>query len=158
MKYLFLLIFVGGGIAMLVVGVRQYLLQRELTANPRPIKVTITRSDVHVSKSSDTDNRPLRDNSTTSYRPELTFAYTVDGKSYESDLLRPTDIVTGYASHESAAEVLKPYPLGATVDAWFSPARPDKAFLLNEPGNGPVVFMIVGVGMAVAMLLLARFL
>lgn len=157
MKYVFITIFVAGGIALLFVGARQWWMQRQLIANPQRVKVTITRSEVKSSKSSDTDSRTLRSNSTTSYTPELKFTYQIDGKTYESDMLRPTDIGTGYASHESAAEVLKPYPLGATVDAWVSRYHPDKAFLLNEAGWGPVVLMIVGAVVPVIVLLLARF-
>jgi hypothetical protein len=158
MKYVFIGFFVVLGVMLLVVGVRQHFQQRQLTANPQRVKVTITKSEVKVSKSSDTDSRTLRDNSTTSYRPELNFMYQVDGKTYESDMLRPTDIGTGYASHDGAAEVLKPYPLGATVDAWVSPTRPEKAFLLNEPSSGPLVFMIVGAVIPVCVLLLSRWL
>jgi len=58
--------------------------------------------------------------------------------------LRANSIVTGYASREAAAEVLQPYPVGATVRALVDPSMPDKAFRLAEAGAGPVVFMIVG--------------
>lgn len=138
------LIFGSFGAFMFVYGLRQFLLQKRLLRNAVPITAVITRSEVFSSRSADTDRRPLRDTSTTTHRPELRFRYELGGASYESDLLRANSIVTGYASREAAAEVIQPYPVGATVRALVDPSMPDKAFLLAEAGAGPVVFMIVG--------------
>lgn len=138
------LIFGGFGLFMFVYGLRQFLLQRRLLRNAVPVMAVITRSEIFSSRSSSIDRRPLRDTSTTTHRPELRFRYEVNGKAYESDLLHPNSIVVGYASRESAAEVLGPYPLGATVQALVDPGVPDRAFLVAEAGSGPVVFMIVG--------------
>jgi len=138
------LIFGGFGVFMFVYGARQFLLQRRLLRNAVPITATVTHSAVFSSTSSDTDRRVGRSNSTTTHRPDLRFRYEVGGQSYESDLLHPNSIVVTYASREAAAEVLKPYPLNATVRALVDPALPDKAFLVAEAGAGPKVFMIVG--------------
>jgi hypothetical protein len=139
------LVFGGFGVVMLYVGVTQFFLQRELTADPRRVTATIVHSAVKQSKSADTDNRPLRDNSTTSHDPEVRFTYTIDGKTYESDLLRPTIIVRTYASRSSAEKELEPFPLGATVEAYYGVRHPAKAFLVLEKSVGPVVFIVVGI-------------
>ena len=72
-QLLVFLVFGGFGVVMLYVGVTQFFVQRELTHNPSRVAATIVHSAVKQSKSADTDNRPLRDNSTTSYDPEVRF-------------------------------------------------------------------------------------
>ncbi len=157
-KLLIFSAFLAFGVMMLYVGITQFFLQRELTSNPRRVTATIVRSEVIRSESSDTDNRPLRSNSTTSYTPEVRFAYTIDGKPYESDLLRPTIIVQGSASRESAEETLKPFPVGATVEAYYGVNRPAQAYLVLETSAGPVVFIVVGLVVPVIAGLVVRYL
>lgn len=139
------IIFGGFGFVMLYVGVTQFVLQRRLLANAERVDVVIVHSEVLTTTSSDTDSRLLRNNSTTSHRPDVRFRYRVAGTEYESDLIHPNIIVTGYASRESAAEELVPFPLNATVRAYVDPARPSKAYLIAEAGKGPIVFIIIGV-------------
>jgi hypothetical protein len=110
-----------------------------------PIEVEIIKSEVFKSVSADTDRRLERNNSTTSYRPDVRFRYAYGGQEYESDLLRPTIIVQGYASKESATEELARFPVGARVPAFIDPQHPDKAYLKNEEFAGPIVFIILGI-------------
>ena len=74
----------------------------------------------------------------------MKFRYRVGGAEYESDLLYPTIIVQTYASRESAAEALMPFPLTAAVKAYVDPTLPGKAYLIASAGAGPVVFMVLG--------------
>lgn len=144
-RWITFLIFGGGGLVLLYVGATQYFLQRRLMTNAMAIEVEIIKSEVFKSVSADTDQRLNRSNSTTSFRPEIRFRYTFDGREYESDLLGPTIIVQGYASAENAAKELAPYPLGSRALAFVDPQHPDKAFLKKEELAGPAVFMILGV-------------
>ena len=144
MRWLFVLLFAGLGAMLVYVGVTQFFLQRRIAANARPVDAEITRSDVTKSVSMDTDRSVARNTSTTSYTPNVAFRYSVGGTIYESDMFRPNIIGTGYASHEDATAELAPFPLGAKVTAWVDEAHPDKAFLILEKGNGPIVFMLVG--------------
>jgi hypothetical protein len=143
-RWIAFIIFGGGGLVLLYVGVTQYFLQRRLLANAITIEAQIIKSEVHKMVSTDTDTRLLRDNSTVSYRPDVQFRYTFRGVAYESDLLRPTIIVHDYASSGSVLEELAPFPVGAKVRAFVDPEIPDKAYLLQESGGGPLVFIIVG--------------
>jgi len=139
------LIFGGFGLVMLYVGVTQYFRQRRLLRRAQPVNAIILKSEVFSSKSADTDSRLQRDNSTTTHRPEVRFRYEVNGQTYESELLYPNIIVVTYASRESAAEALAPYPLNAKVHAFVDPSLPGQAYLIAEAGAGPVVFIIIGV-------------
>ena len=144
-RWITFLIFGGGGLGLLYVGVTQYFLQRRLIAHALPIEVEIVKSEVFKSVSADTDQRLDRNTSTTSYRPDVRFRYTYDDQEYESDLLQPTIIVQSYASAHNAAKELAPFPVGAKVLAYMDPQHPDKAYLKREEFAGPLVFMILGV-------------
>src|SRR5262245_40084815 len=137
------ILFGGFGIVLLVVGIKNYRQQRRFLISPRSIEVTITASEVKKIVSHD-NNPDGRDTSTNSYRPVIRFTYTIDGKSHESDLLRPCEIVHDFASSSSAQDVIAPYPVGKKVMAWYQPTDPDKAFLLAEGSAAPFIFMIVG--------------
>jgi hypothetical protein len=138
------IIFGGFGLVMLYVGVTQMVTQRRLLANAERVDAVIVHSDVFSSTSSDNDSRPLRSTSTTTHRPDVKFRYRVKGKDYESDLMYPNIIVQTYASRESAAEALVPFPLNAAVRAYVDPSLPDKAYLIASAGSGPTVFIIIG--------------
>lgn len=131
------LIFGGMGLMLLYVGATQWRLQRRLMSHAQPVMARIVRSEVHSSVPRDNDE-------TTTHRPELRFRYQVDGRPHESDLLHPTAIVRGYASAQAVNEVLKPYPLGASVVAYVDRQHPDKAFLVPEASSGPMVFIVLG--------------
>ena len=150
--------FLAFGVVMVYVGVTQFWLQRELTATPRRVTATIVSSEVKASESADTNRDTLRSNSTITYRPDVRFAYEINGKPYESDLLYPTIIVRTYASHGSAAAELKPFPAGATVEAYYGVNRPAQAYLVHETSAGPVIFIIVGLIAPVAAFLVLRYL
>lgn len=140
-----LLIFGGFASMFLYVGFTQWWQQRRNLEHAESIDATIVHSDIKSSTTADTDGRVGFSNSTTSHSPEVRFRYVVSGDTYESTRLRATIIERGYASRESAAEELKPFPLHATVRAWVNPAHPEQAFLLAERSNGPIVFLILGV-------------
>ncbi|WP_167755839.1 DUF3592 domain-containing protein [Vitreimonas flagellata] len=144
MRWVFVLMFAGLGAMMLYVGVAQYVLQHRIAEYARPIEVEIIHSEVTRSLSSDTDPSLSRNTSTTTYTPEVRFRYVVEGRAYESAMMRPNIIETTYGSHEDAAAALADYPLGARVQAWVDDAHLENAFLILEKGIGPIVFTIVG--------------
>ena len=125
-------IFGGGGLALLYVGVTQYFLQRRLMANAIAIEVEIIKSEIFQSVSADTDQRLNRNNSTTSFRPEIRFRYTFAEREYESDLLRPAIIVRGYASAENAAKELAAFHIGANRWPMSTRGIPTKLFLKKK--------------------------
>lgn len=138
------IVFGGFGLVMLYVGATQYVEQKRLLANARPVEAEITRSEVKSSKSSDSDGDVGSSNSTISYTPEVEFRYRVGGVEYRSDRIYPTIIGRGYATHDGAAELIRPFAVGAKVKAFVDDTRPDRAFLIAEAAAGPMVFMIIG--------------
>lgn len=142
-RIIVLILFGGLGAVMFTVGLRQHMQERRLLAAARPVPAVITLSQVRTSTSADTDRRLLRDNSTTTHTPEVRFRYEVAGKTYESDMLQPCEILTS-GSREGAAEKLLPFPVGAEVTAYVDPREPHKAFLIPEKSAAPTVFILIG--------------
>jgi len=158
MAAIFALALGGLGIMLLVVGTRELLIQRSVMANAVEVEAVVLSANVTTSTSPDTDQRLLRDNSTKSYVPEVRFAYTVGGVRYESDLLYPTVIVTGYASRESALAEIQEYTQGAKVRAYADAANPQRGFLRFESSVNPQWFIVAGVLTLVFLAILWRFL
>lgn len=134
----------GFGLMMLYVGLTEFAAQRRAMSSAAAVEAEIVSSSVSESRSSDTDTRPLRDNSTVSYTSNVRFRYAVAGMTYESDQLRPTVIVQGHASRDGAEEEIRAYPAGARVNAWVDPAAPERGFLVKEKSAGPLVFLVLG--------------
>lgn len=143
MRWLFVLMFGGLGLMLLVVGAAQYFLQKRIAAHARPVQAEIIRSEIIRSESKDTDTSLTRSTSTITWSPEVAFRYEVNGIFYESEMLRPNIIGTSFASREEAAAEIAAFPVGARVSAYVDEAHPGKAFLLMEAGSGPIVFMLV---------------
>ena len=138
-------LFGGLGLMLLVVGTTQLWQQRRNMKHARSVLATIEHSAVVSHTSADTDGELLRSNSTTSHTPEVRFRYLVGGRTYRSERLYPSVIGRGYASVEAAQAELAPYPVDAQVQAWVNPAHPEQGFLRAEAGQGPLVFLVLGV-------------
>jgi hypothetical protein len=131
-------IFAGFAIVMFVVGLRQFIQQRRLLANPQRVEVAIIESRVQeFINTSNSDSR----NEVTSYRPIVRFQYRIDHKTYESDLIQPSEVESDLGTMSAAREVIAPYPVGAIVDAYYAAALPGKAYLSPKSSTAPIVFM-----------------
>ncbi|MCX5689030.1 MAG: DUF3592 domain-containing protein [Planctomycetota bacterium] len=162
MDWIMLAIFVvmlgGLGIMLITVGTREFLLQRRLMAAAVAVEATILECQVTTSTSTDSDSRLLRSNSTTSYAATVRFAYTFRDVRYESDLLYPTAIQQGYASHEAAQAELRDLSPGSTVQAFADASMPERGFLRLESSTNPAWFIIAGILTLLFLLVLSRFL
>jgi hypothetical protein len=138
------LICCGIAAMFLYVGTTQFWQQRRNLAHSERVDAVIVHSAVKTSTSSDTDQRVGFSNSTTSHSPEVRFRYVVSGQEYESDRIYPSIIGRSYASASAAADVLSPFPVDRKIRAFVNQAHPEQAFLIAEAGNGPIVFMILG--------------
>jgi hypothetical protein len=158
MLAIFVLMFGGLGIMLIGVGVREWFIQRRVMATAVGVDAVILSAEVKSSRSADTDQRLLRDNSTTSHTPEVRFEYVFNGVRYESDMLYPTVIVRGYASRESAAEEIRAYTPGATVKAFADASFPERGFLRLDSSSNPKWFIAAGVVTLIFLAVISRFL
>jgi hypothetical protein len=145
MKIIFVGAALGLGIMLLSVGIRELVLQKRTLDGVMPVDAVIVSAEVVKSTSPDMDRRLLRNDSTTSYSPEVRFRYTLADMTYESEMLRPTIIVRGYASESAAKEEIQTFSPGAVVTAFVNPEYPSRGFLIAERSAAPAVFITVGI-------------
>jgi hypothetical protein len=131
------LVFGGAGLALLYVGATQWRLQHRLLSHARPVAARILESEVHTVPAADEDDYP-------SHHPEIRFRYQIDGRTHESDRLRPSIIGHGDGSAEDVAALLRPFPKGASVVAYVDPQHPTHGFLIPQASPGPAVFTALG--------------
>jgi hypothetical protein len=70
----------------------------------------------------------------TLYRASVTYEYTVDGRQYVGSQIRFFD--EGYSDPQPARDKAVQYPVGASVDVYYSPEDPSSAVL--EPGASQI--------------------
>lgn len=114
-----------------------------------PTEATIVAAEVAERTDSDGD---------TTYRPEITYRYTVDGQTHEHDNVFPGGFRRWSGQESWAKEWITEYPDGQTVTVHYDPSDPGSAYLVDDGlPNGwlflPLVagfFSIVAIGLFVS--------
>ncbi|MBN8712260.1 MAG: hypothetical protein BGO12_18025 [Verrucomicrobia bacterium 61-8] len=113
-------------------GVRTVLQARESATWPSAQGIILSST---VKTQSDSDG--------TTYKPEVTYTYTVDGTEYRGDLIaygmKGSSASYGFAQHYD-----KKYPEGSTIPVAYDPAKPQTSVL--EPGVSKRAFITVAFG------------
>lgn len=128
------------GLAATGYGAYDYVQQSDAVTNSVEVEAEIT--DVGVEADSSGRGADV------TYRPTVRFTYEYDGASYTSTNVFPSDISPNYDTRSEARSVLEGYQPGDTATAYVSPDQPGEAFLKNQTSNAPLIF--VGVGLFVA--------
>lgn len=107
---LFCLAFAGGGAFF-------YLQQEREVSQAQPTNATVISSRT--------------EHGSDDYLVDITYNYTVDGHTYESD-----DVYPGTGQKEKdvfkAEEIVSNYPEGKTVTAYYNPDNPSNSFLIKQ--------------------------
>lgn len=90
--------------------------------------------------------------SSTSYLPQVTYSYAVNGTVYESHRVAYGS-TPSYNSHQKAEEYLTPYLEGASVDVFYNPEKPGES-VLNQTMRSMTVGLVVGIIFVVVMVCL----
>jgi hypothetical protein len=125
-----------GGLVLVVVvglafaGIAGYLVTEQNAAieASEPIDATVVSSEVVVEVDTDSDG------TTRSYYPAITYEYTVDGRTYRSDNVVPGPGRTT-KGQGWARDVVADNPAGADVTAYYDPATPARAYLVEARTN-----------------------
>lgn len=99
-----------------------------------PVRATVTSAEVQSHTSHDSDG-----GTSTSYSPEVRYAYEVSGRTYASRSTLPLDIS---ASRSWAKEIVGRYRPGRTAEAFYNPADPSDAFLVKQYSFFPYFFVL----------------
>lgn len=131
------------GFVVLVFGFLQFQKARESSGWPTVIG-TVVSSEVEMKRTTRDAGRDIR----ITYRPDVEYAYSVNGTDYTSDKFA---IQTVQHKNPRAAENdLVPFPVGGDVTVYYDPTNPDSSVL--RPGATLVnylIMLLVGVGMIV---------
>lgn len=147
-------VIVLAGVVTGVVGVRR--LRRAWASRAWPsVKGTLVRSEVVLSEEeterSDDEPRPP-----STWKAELHYEFEVGGRRFEGTRYALDVIDTN--DRGRAADIVRAFPTGATVDVFYEPANPENCVLRPGISGGSAIFPLVGVamvGLGLSMLWLA---
>ncbi len=108
----------------------------------RPTEATVQSTDVAVQTDDDGDR---------SYRPVVTYEYTVDGETYTTDNVFPGGFARWDDSRARAERIAGQYRPGDTVTVHYRPGEPGHAYLRNDGFPdvwwvGLLCVMVLGLG------------
>lgn len=78
----------------------------------------------------------------TSYKPDITYKYSVNNKSFTGNRIRT--LSPNYKSAESAQEKTNLYPVGSKIAIYYHPQAPDKSLLIVGIHQGSYVILAFG--------------
>lgn len=90
-----------------------------------PTDATVESLDIVIERDDDDDE----------FRPDITYAYEVDGQSYESDNVLPGDFRRWSTDRTWAENITGHYEVGQQVTVYYSPRDPSQAYLQNDDGK-----------------------
>lgn len=117
------LIFMGLGISL-------SLQQQRKIMTYQPIEVTILSERLIRSDSGE---------SGTTYRAEITYSYSIEGKTYQSNNVFPIKIS---GPRSQAQRVLDQFEPEETVEGFYNPEDPSQAFLIKKYSILPYIFIL----------------
>jgi hypothetical protein len=127
----FALVFVAGGALFGSFGMVSLTREYRRLATWEPVQATVLGKRV--------DERYDSEGST--YRPEVTYRYSVSGRTYTSTRTLP---INEGRSGGWAQRVIAPFSVGGTYTAWYDPANPSDAFIVRAHAIIPPVFSAIG--------------
>lgn len=79
------------------------------------------------------------------YSEQIRFTYTVDGQRFQDGRLR-RDFARMCEPKKTIAAILERYPVGANVQGWYDPDRPQIGVIERSPGTMHWVMIAVNCG------------
>jgi hypothetical protein len=128
--------FVLSAIALAAYGTSRVVEQDHLIRAAVPAEATVRSVTI---ENHTTTGSGRYSSTSTSYRPKVTFDYTVDGRAFTSSTVTPVET---WGAHDWAAAVAARFPAGSRATAYYDPASPARAFLLPEYQFSPYLLAI----------------
>ena len=136
-KVIFALIFIAGGIGLIIWGYGIVKKAKASTGWPT-VEGTVVSAKVERKKS--TSGR--RRGSSTTYKAEVVYDYSVEDTPYSSNRISFGEYSSGNPNH--ARQIVNRYPQGGEVTVYFKPGQPKISVL--EPGESWSTYMPLGMG------------
>lgn len=135
---LFLLIFAGLGMVILILSIRG---RRKAKASLAWPGTTGEIVEARVERQTDEDSDG---NTEIRFTPRVEYRYTVKGKELSSRTMA-FGLTTSYSSASKAEEKIRPYSIGKTVTVYYNPEKPGEAVLERETGSATLGLVIGGI-------------
>ncbi|QIF01471.1 DUF3592 domain-containing protein [Roseimicrobium sp. ORNL1] len=132
MAKIFTLLFILAGLGLLVLGVVRYR-EGKASNSWTEVPAKVESADMGRTKNKTAGSR---------YHAHVTYTYEVQGVSYTSRRVGLAGQESGSENH--AQSLLKQYPVGSTVKAYYDPTRPEKAVLIRGVGSSVWTVFVVG--------------
>jgi hypothetical protein len=113
--------------------------QHRKVVTSQPVEAVVVSSGVE---------EQVNDEGGTMYRPSVVYRYDVGGRSYTSSEIFP---LTAWASErrETAERFVRPFAVEQSVEAYYNPEEPSRAFLLKRYSFLPYLFILVSAPLTV---------
>lgn len=134
-------LFLTGGVLMAGYGFKQYQEQKQSLENAVNTSVRVTDTNVRT----DSSRRGGID-----YQAEIQFEYSYEGESYSNDFIYPLDDDRAFELEADAEEFISNFNVGSQTTGYVNPENPGQGFLLKKRTDQPLIFMLIGVMMALA--------
>lgn len=110
------------------------MLQRSLQRGEfERIEAEVLHSELRSQTETDSGAR------STTYFPEIRYEYTVDGETFTSESVYPTQL-GGTSNHSKMQSLVDSHPVGERVEAYYHPENPDRSFLVDESSTKQAIF------------------
>ena len=98
-----------------------------------PVQGEVTHSEVEVNRDSDGST----------FYPDIRFRYQVAGQQHDTGQYRIQ--VISSSGRSGKQKVVRRYPVGSKVEAWYDPDQPEVAVINKSFSFFPVIFLAIGV-------------
>ncbi len=136
-KYLFGVVFPAVGLFFTFAILWAAGKQNDAHQRFRPVEASVVHSRVTSSTSGTGSSR------TRSYRPVITYRYSVDGNEYESN--RYQFMGQGHSTYDSADQVADRFAKGTSITAFYDPSDPSVAVLDTTPVDTTALYIGAGI-------------
>ncbi|MGH2362992.1 MAG: DUF3592 domain-containing protein [bacterium] len=97
-----------------------------------------TRGTIEECRVVEVEERDSDGDQSTSYRVDVTYAYTVSDKAYTASRVSPSGSDWG-SNRSRALDHAAQYPKGGNVSVLYNPKDPSEALLETSVGSGPII-------------------
>lgn len=139
-RYLILIAIFGAGVWAIIFSFRP-LENQERSETWLSTNATITSSEIEQFERTQKKTGSSGTEKVITYKPKLTYAYSVAGTTYSGDQLNFSS--TSYRDKSVAEGIQTAYPNGASIDVFYNPQNPAES-VLNREGEAITLLTYFG--------------
>ena len=136
-KKMWIVIYIGMGLLMIAALYFAQKDHKKISRLSESIEATIVSTEIEQRVESVGGGRTR-----IAYQPIIQFEYKLGDRTYlNKDYPEGPGIFTRWSNHGSALELLKKYPVGATIQTYYNPTKTSESVVIRKHFIGPYFFM-----------------